>query len=246
MGGAARIGATATSACGESPGEALPSLQAAMARPPELKAIVAAHATHDRFASDVHYVGGSLHAAEQADWPGSMIAYNGLPPDPDIVGDRWMEMWLEPTRANAAMAVQLAAPPAPRRLLAARFPLRRLQLDLGGDPSDRGVARWVCRWNAGSARTSRLSEASRDRSLGPSPAGDRGAVAHLRSPGPHGSLVWSPLARRRQRRHGDAATDRLDQNRATLRRAPICRAIGEPSRRGRPSMQSGGSARCRA
>ena len=71
------------------------ALQAAMSRPPELKAIVAAHATHDRFASDVHYVGGSLHAAEQADWPGSMIAYNGLPPDPDIVGERWMEMWLE-------------------------------------------------------------------------------------------------------------------------------------------------------
>ena len=71
------------------------SLQAAMARPPELKAIVAAHATHDRFASDVHYVGGSLHAAEQADWPGTMVAYNGLPPDPDIVGDRWMEMWME-------------------------------------------------------------------------------------------------------------------------------------------------------
>ncbi|MBK5268204.1 MAG: CocE/NonD family hydrolase, partial [Acidimicrobiia bacterium] len=71
------------------------SLQAAMSRPPELKAIVAAHATHDRFASDVHYVGGSLHAAEQADWPGSMIAYNGLPPDPEIVGDRWMEMWME-------------------------------------------------------------------------------------------------------------------------------------------------------
>ena len=69
------------------------SLQAAMARPPELKAIVAAHATHDRFASDVHYVGGSLHAAEQADWPGMMVAYNGLPPDPDIVGQRWMTMW---------------------------------------------------------------------------------------------------------------------------------------------------------
>ena len=71
------------------------ALQAAMSRPPGLKAIVAAHATHDRFASDVHYVGGSMHAAEQADWPGLMIACNGLPPDPDIVGDRWMGMWLE-------------------------------------------------------------------------------------------------------------------------------------------------------
>ncbi|MGH8928507.1 MAG: CocE/NonD family hydrolase, partial [Acidimicrobiia bacterium] len=71
------------------------ALQTAMLRPPGLKAIVAAHATHDRFASDVHYVGGSLHAAEQGDWPVSMIALNGLPPDPDIVGEGWFEMWID-------------------------------------------------------------------------------------------------------------------------------------------------------
>ena len=71
------------------------SLQTAMLRPPELKAIVPMHATHDRFACDVHYTGGSLHAAEQMDWPTSMVATNGLPPDPDIVGDRWHEEWME-------------------------------------------------------------------------------------------------------------------------------------------------------
>ncbi len=71
------------------------SLQTAMLRPPELKAIVPMHATHDRFASDVHYTGGSLHAAEQADWPTSMVALNGLPPDPDIVGEGWFEEWME-------------------------------------------------------------------------------------------------------------------------------------------------------
>jgi hypothetical protein len=71
------------------------SLQTAMLRPPELKAIVPMHATHDRFACDVHYTGGSLHAAEQVDWPTSMVATNGLPPDPDIVGDGWCEEWLE-------------------------------------------------------------------------------------------------------------------------------------------------------
>jgi hypothetical protein len=69
------------------------SLQTAMLRPPELKAIVPMHATHDRFACDVHYTGGSLHAAEQVDWPTSMVATNGLPPDPDIVGESWYEEW---------------------------------------------------------------------------------------------------------------------------------------------------------
>ncbi|MEX0795748.1 MAG: CocE/NonD family hydrolase [Acidimicrobiia bacterium] len=70
------------------------ALQTAMLRPPQLKAIAAMHATHDRFACDVHYTGGSLHAGEQADWPPSMITTNALPPDPDIVGDGWYEEWL--------------------------------------------------------------------------------------------------------------------------------------------------------
>lgn len=71
------------------------SLQTAMRRPPHLKAIAALHATHDRFACDVHYVGGSLHAAEQVDWPPSMISTNALPPDPDIFGDGWFEEWMK-------------------------------------------------------------------------------------------------------------------------------------------------------
>ncbi|MGH8950238.1 MAG: CocE/NonD family hydrolase [Acidimicrobiia bacterium] len=71
------------------------SLQTAMLRPPELKAIAPVHATHDRFACDVHYTGGSLHAQEQVDWPPSMVVSNALPPDPDIVGDRWFEEWMD-------------------------------------------------------------------------------------------------------------------------------------------------------
>ena len=71
------------------------SLQTAMLQPPALKAIAAMHATHDRFATDVHYTGGSIQTAEQGDWPASMIALNGLPPDPEIVGERWRGMWTD-------------------------------------------------------------------------------------------------------------------------------------------------------
>jgi predicted acyl esterase len=71
------------------------ALQTAMLQPQALKAIVAMHATHDRFATDVHYTGGSIQAAEQGDWPASMVALNGLPPDPEIVGEQWREMWME-------------------------------------------------------------------------------------------------------------------------------------------------------
>lgn len=70
------------------------ALQTAMLRPPNLRAIAPMHATHDRFACDVHYTGGSAHAAEQLDWPGAMVASNALPPDPDIVGEGWHEEWL--------------------------------------------------------------------------------------------------------------------------------------------------------
>ena len=70
------------------------SLQTAMLRPPQLRAIAPMHATHDRFACDVHYTGGSAHAAEQLDWPGSMVCTNALPPDPEIVGDGWYEEWM--------------------------------------------------------------------------------------------------------------------------------------------------------
>jgi hypothetical protein len=71
------------------------ALQTAMRRPPQLKAIAPMHATHDRFACDVHYTGGSLHGAEQVDWPPSMISCNALPPDPDIFGQGWFEEWME-------------------------------------------------------------------------------------------------------------------------------------------------------
>jgi predicted acyl esterase len=70
------------------------ALQTAMLRPSQLRTIVPVHATHDRFACDVHYTGGSAHAAEQLDWPGAMVASNALPPDPDIFGDGWHEEWM--------------------------------------------------------------------------------------------------------------------------------------------------------
>jgi uncharacterized protein len=70
------------------------ALQTAMLRPSQLKAIAAMHATHDRFACDVHYAGGSLLAGEQLDWPGSMVTTNALPPDPEIFGEGWYEEWM--------------------------------------------------------------------------------------------------------------------------------------------------------
>ena len=71
------------------------ALQIAARRPPQLKAIIAMHFTDDRYADDVHYMGGCLLTSQMLPWASVMLAYNAAPPDPRFVGERWREMWLE-------------------------------------------------------------------------------------------------------------------------------------------------------
>ena len=75
------------------------SLQVAALRPPALKAIITLCSTDDRYADDVHYMGGAL-ITENEMWSNFMLALNSMPPDPQIVGSRWREMWLERLEAN--------------------------------------------------------------------------------------------------------------------------------------------------
>jgi uncharacterized protein len=70
-------------------------LQIAARRPPELKAVISLYSTDDRYADDVHYMGGCLLGAEMLPWASVMFAWNARPPDPLWVGDAWREMWLE-------------------------------------------------------------------------------------------------------------------------------------------------------
>ncbi len=70
-------------------------LQVAARRPPELKAVVTLCSTDDRYADDIHYMGGCLLNDNLA-WASTMFAYQSRPPDPAVVGeDRWREMWLK-------------------------------------------------------------------------------------------------------------------------------------------------------
>ena len=69
-------------------------LQIAALRPPELKAVVSVCSTDDRYADDVHHMGGCL-LGDNLSWASTMFAYNSLPPDPEIVGARWREMWFQ-------------------------------------------------------------------------------------------------------------------------------------------------------
>ncbi|MGM0670006.1 MAG: CocE/NonD family hydrolase, partial [Gemmatimonadota bacterium] len=68
------------------------ALQIAALRPPALKAIITVCSTDDRYADDVHYMGGCL-LGDNLSWASTMFSRNTLPPDPEIVGDGWREMW---------------------------------------------------------------------------------------------------------------------------------------------------------
>lgn len=69
-------------------------LQIAARRPAALEAIVTVCSTDDRYADDVHYMGGCL-LGDNLSWASVMFAFNSMPPDPEIVGDRWRDMWFE-------------------------------------------------------------------------------------------------------------------------------------------------------
>jgi uncharacterized protein len=69
------------------------ALQIAALRPPELGAIISVASTDDRYADDVHYMGGCVLAWTALPWASTMLAYNALPPDPAVVGDAWRRTW---------------------------------------------------------------------------------------------------------------------------------------------------------
>jgi len=69
-------------------------LQIAARRPPALKAVVTICSTDDRYADDVHYMGGTLLTAG-LDWAFFFFSSMCLPPDPLLVGDSWRPMWLD-------------------------------------------------------------------------------------------------------------------------------------------------------
>ncbi len=70
------------------------ALQAAMRRPPALRAIIPACFSHDRYHLDVHWWGGTRLLAESAIWPAEMVGENALPPDPQRFGPGWRDEWL--------------------------------------------------------------------------------------------------------------------------------------------------------
>ena len=101
------------------------ALQVAAHRPPALKAIITVCSTDDRYADDTHYMGGCLLLGN-LNWGANMFGIATKPPDPEVVGERWRDIWLERLETHPASRLHLDEPPAARRLLAAGLGLRGL------------------------------------------------------------------------------------------------------------------------
>ncbi len=74
-------------------------LQVASRRPSALGAIVSLCSTDDRYADDIHFMGGCV-LTDKLSWGATAFSIANTPPDPAIVGDRWRDMWLERLENN--------------------------------------------------------------------------------------------------------------------------------------------------
>ncbi|WP_448950887.1 CocE/NonD family hydrolase [Labrys neptuniae] len=67
-------------------------LQVAALRPPALKAVLTVCSTDDRYADDIHFMGGCL-LNDNLWWGSIMLAYQARPADPALVGEAWRAQW---------------------------------------------------------------------------------------------------------------------------------------------------------
>lgn len=70
------------------------ALQVAARRPPALKAVISIASSVDRYNDDIHYRNG-CHLGAHLNWAATVMAYMSRPPDSDVVGERWRQMWQE-------------------------------------------------------------------------------------------------------------------------------------------------------
>jgi hypothetical protein len=69
-------------------------LQVAAMRPRPLKAVLSVCSTDDRYADDIHYMGGCL-LNDNHWWGAIMLGFQARPADPLLFGEGWRENWLK-------------------------------------------------------------------------------------------------------------------------------------------------------
>ena len=80
------------------------SLQVAARRPPALKAIITVCSTDDRYADDMHYMGGCIVTDTMA-WGTSFFARMARAPDPLMVGEeRWRKCGASASKGGSRLS----------------------------------------------------------------------------------------------------------------------------------------------
>lgn len=74
-------------------------LQVAARRPPALAAVITLCSTDDRYGDDIHFMGGAM-LTDNLSWGATAFAIAHTPPDPEIVGSRWREIWKRRLEGN--------------------------------------------------------------------------------------------------------------------------------------------------
>jgi putative CocE/NonD family hydrolase len=69
-------------------------IQTAHRAPPELKAVIAQSYAPDRYRYSQVFRGGCV-LLRSIRWSSQLFGYKSRPPDPELVGERWREMWLQ-------------------------------------------------------------------------------------------------------------------------------------------------------
>lgn len=79
-------------------------LQVAARRPRALGAVVSICSTDDRYADDIHFMGGAV-LTEKLTWGATALSIAMTPPDEAVVGERWREMWRDRLEGNGAWLI---------------------------------------------------------------------------------------------------------------------------------------------
>jgi len=166
-------------------------LQIAARRPPALKAIVTICSTDDRYADDVHYMGGTLLAADGLEWGSFFFGSMCLPPDPMLVGDRWRAVWLE-RLANVPLFFELWL----------QHRRRDGYWKHGSVCEDYGAIRCLYQCNSTPARAAERTAQGSHRAVGPRLSAFCAARPADRLPARDAAVVGSLAQGRRYRRDG--------------------------------------------
>ena len=232
------------------------ALQIAALRPPALAAIVTNCSTDDRYADDMHYMGGCL-LNDMLDWGSSFFARLPRPPDPEISGPDWrrkwqerldrlalpLAVWLQHQRRDAVLEARLGQRGLRRHpvpgLRHRRLDGRLLERDPAAARAPHGAAARAHRRLGAQVRPPGRPRVRRSGTCR-SASGGGTTGSRARTPGSCASRCSAPSCRRRCRRRGDypVCPGRWVAEPVWPPRAP--KAPAAPSERGRCAPGPGG------